>query len=221
MSRTQLEQLWECGDLTRVFGGDITTVPWPRAPKGALSRDGLDTLVGGLRGAAPTLIDVDPRTLWANQPSLVRHHAAYYVTGTWERTGTTSADMASALNRYPVIVSDRQGRLIIATGHHRSLTALIQGRPVRCRFVDARTKSRLVPEKEQLTITPLLRVGFSGIEDAEVAAMAVERSGPGGSAVTVDSETTAAAVLWRLGLDPDQTRDRIEMAASGRTIVDR
>ena len=73
MSRTQLEQLWECGDLTRVFGGDITTVPWPRAPKGALSRDGLDTLVGGLRGAAPTLIDVDPRTLWANQPSLVRH----------------------------------------------------------------------------------------------------------------------------------------------------
>lgn len=60
-----------------------------------------------------------------------RHHAAYYLTGEWERTGVTSADRDFLANRWPIITIG--GHNVIRTGHRRSLIALIEGRPVTAR----------------------------------------------------------------------------------------
>ena len=148
-----LEQLYGCGDLDAVFGPAPTTVcPWARAgrPKqGDLVLH--DTTHAVLRDPV-WLSHVDPRRLWASQARVVRTHAEYYLTGEWERTGITSADHHSRANRFPVIAPDRHGRLVIRTGHHRSLAALVEGRPLLCRLATA-------PPDGAVAITPTLLVG--------------------------------------------------------------
>lgn len=134
----RLDRAWGCGDLGALFG-DLpkVAVPWP--------------VVGRLRHAPPAwrlatpealalpvhLTEVDPRALHASQSWVLRHHAEYYRTGVWELTGVTSADREKDWNRYPVVVRDRLDRLVIAVGHHRSLAAVVEGRPVLARVIDA------------------------------------------------------------------------------------
>lgn len=181
-------RLWGCADIDRVFhGSDRVMLPWPRAPR---SRTPRPTAPVG----APRLEPVDPRRLCASQPWVVRHHAAYYLTGVWERTGQTSAAMAAASNRYPVIEVDITGRHIIRTGHHRSLAALIEGRPVLARVIHASPVPPSSAEHSGLVLTPLLRVA---------------------------SAELAADALAELGLDPAQIEDRISMATTGRTLTNR
>lgn len=215
-----VERVWGCGGLDKVFGGDIATVPWPRAPRGALGRDGLAALVSRLIGTPPALVDVDPRTLWANQPSVVRHHAAYYLTGQWERTGAPSADLEAPLNRYPVVVSDPRGRKLIVAGHHRSLAALIEGRPVRCRVVDPTPPGSGVDACAlTLTVTPLLSVALNGSTDVDGAVRGLEDATRTSTPIAVASTDLAAQVLRALGLTVEQIDDRLTMAGTGRTTT--
>ena len=215
-----VERVWGCGELDDVFGGDLATVPWPRAPRGALGRDGLAALVGRLIGTPPTLVDVDPRTLWANQPSVVRHHAAYYFTSRWERTGAPSADLAAPLNRYPVVVSDPRGRKLIVSGHHRSLAALIEGRPVRCRVVDPTSRNASVDAgPPTLTVTALLSVAPNGNTDVDRTVRQLREATRTSPPIAVASTDLAARVLEALGLTASQIDDRLTMASTGRTTT--
>ena len=220
-------RIWGCRELDAVFhGSDRVMLPWHRRTRGPLVPQ-----LPPIRPGRPRLEPVDPRVLWATQPWVVRHHAAHYLSGVWERTGITSADMESAANRYPTISVDPDGRHIIRTGHHRSLAALIAGRPVLARVYPFAAEQSADgdpgdPEgARDLVVTAVLRVGSgsggspSGTEvrgvDECVAAIDAGRT------VTVESVEFAAEVLAALGLDHDQTRDRLHMARTGRTILGR
>lgn len=122
--------------LDAAFGSHARiVVPWP-CP-GRRKHEPLydHELVGRFVSEQPRLTEVDPTGLHATQTWVVRSHVDYYLSGEWERTGRTSADMHQRANRYPLIHLDSRGRLLILAGHHRSMAALIEGRPVLARVV--------------------------------------------------------------------------------------
>ena len=142
-----------CGDLDVVFGdADIALCPWERAGRLKTGDPILESNTAEVLAAPVWLSLVDPRQLWASQPWVLRTHAAYYRTGEWERTGVTSADRHVEANRFPVIVPDRLDRLVIRTGHHRALAALVDGRPLLCRLATAAPDGAVA-------VTPSLLVG--------------------------------------------------------------
>jgi hypothetical protein len=198
------DALWACGDVDACFKGSTkVVVPWPTAGRrkgeSPSPLDGVAQLV-----ARPArLHEVDPRALYASQPWVVREHVAYYLTGDWEKTGRTSADMHSAANRFPTL-ADRRGQLVIVTGHHRSLAALIQGRPVLARVARA-------AEVPPVAITPHISVSKDRagvIEDVETL---IERLQVG-SRISVRSVAGMEAILRRLGLDDTEIDDRLRRA---------
>ncbi len=134
---SRLDRLWGCGRLDAAFGAlPKVAVPWPVA--GRLKHE-----PPAWRRATPEalaqpvhLTEVDPRLLHASQSWVLRQHVDYYLTGRWELTGITSADRDKDWNRYPVVVRDHRDRLVIAVGHHRSLAAVVEGRPVLARVID-------------------------------------------------------------------------------------
>lgn len=145
-----LARLYGCGDLDAMVPGDRHTVAWPRATRmRGMPLVPAERITEVLAGR-PCLDEVDPRHLHASQTFLVRHHLRYYLTGEWERTGRTSADMDRPVNRYPLVVDDGHGHDVIVAGHHRSAAALLQGRPVLVR--------RLPRCGDPVAVTPLLRV---------------------------------------------------------------
>ena len=79
------------------------------------------------------LAEVDPGTLAASQPWILSEHVAYYLGDAWWRTGRTSADQWSPMNRFPLVLPDYLGRLTIVAGHHRAAAALLRGRPLLAR----------------------------------------------------------------------------------------
>jgi len=146
-------RMYGCDDLDAVFGDtDMALCPWERAGRLKKGDPILESNTDAVLDSPIWLSLVDPRRLWASQPWVLRTHAAYYRTGEWERTGVTSADRHVEANRFPVIVPDRLDRLIIRTGHHRALAALIEGRPLLCRLATA-------PPDGAVAITPRLLVG--------------------------------------------------------------
>lgn len=124
-------------------------MPWPSAGRRKNERRIPEAEAERLIARPARLHEVDPRVLFATQPWVVQEHAAYYLSGEWEITGRTSADMHSWANRYPTFV-ERRGQLVIATGHHRSLAAIIQGRPVLARVIAAET--------QPVSVTPHLAI---------------------------------------------------------------
>ena len=94
-------------------------MPWPSAGRRKNERQIPEAEAERLIARPARLHEVDPRVLFATQPWVVQEHAAYYLSGEWEITGRTSADMHSWANRYPTFV-ERRGQLVIATGHHGS-----------------------------------------------------------------------------------------------------
>lgn len=72
--------------------------------------------VGRFVSHQPRLTEVDPTELFATQTWVLRAHVAYYLSGEWERTGRTSADMHQRANRYPLIYLDGRGQLLILAG---------------------------------------------------------------------------------------------------------
>lgn len=200
-------RLWGCGSLEPVFhGAPITTLPWPPVPRRKHALRVAPDLVEAVLAGPPHLVDLDPRRLFATQRSVVHQHAAYYLTGEWERTGRTSADQASIANRYPLVVVDR-GRPVIVGGHHRALAALVEGRPVRARVAPAGPVTARA-------VTPRLFVG-AGLSlphtDATDPAAAAEAI-TAGLTVLVPHADQVAAVLDRLGLTPAEVADRLAIA---------
>lgn len=122
--------------LAEAFNGHSQiVVSWPRP--GRRKGDPLydREVVARFVAELPRLVDVDPTKLFATQTWVLRSHVAYYMTGEWERTGRTSADMHQRANRYPLIYPDERRRLLILAGHHRSMAARIEGRTVQARLV--------------------------------------------------------------------------------------
>lgn len=198
-----VECLWGCGDPDALFrGGDRAMLPWRRFPRRRTGEDERFSVPAG----RPVLDEVDPRSLVATQAWLVRHHALHYMTGEWERSGTTSADMASAANRYPVVTVDDMGSHVIRTGHHRSFAALIEGRPLTARvFAPHRTAaSGPTAEDRPYVVTVEFQLGPRHLDANGEAAL-----------------EDARQHLADIGLDEAQILDRLSMATSGRTTSDR
>ena len=127
--------------VERLFGADGVDAAFPNQavkavcpfPRAGHVRNGLtphQRFTPELMASPVHLTEVDPCRLWSSQGWVVRQHAAYYLNGAWERSGVTSADRESASNRWPVVVIDHLDRPVIVAGHHRSLAALLQRRPL-------------------------------------------------------------------------------------------
>ena len=198
-----MNDAWGCGDLDACFNGaPKVIVPWPSAGRRKHERRVPEAEVEQLIAGPARLHEVDPRTLFATQPWVLRTHAAYYLTGEWEITGRTSADMHSIANRYPTFV-ERRGQLVIATGHHRSLAALIEGRPVLARVAAA--------DPQPVAITPHLTISDHDDRHGDDVDSLVDRL-LAGERITVSSDPVAVDVLRRVDLDEHEVADRMRLA---------
>src|SRR5690606_21472924 len=130
-----------------------TPTPWARGGKDRRGPTFDRAAVADLLARPVGLVDVDPRTVHCSQPWLVREHVEYYLTGRWELSGRTSADQHLAANRFPIIVPNRHGKLVIVSGHHRTAAALLQGRPVRARIAATGCASYVTP---RIVVDPTL-----------------------------------------------------------------
>jgi len=194
---------WGCGDLDLCFKGAAKTiVPWPSAGRRKEEPRTPVATVQHLLTAPPRLHEVDPRTLYASQPWVLRTHTGYYLTGEWELTGRTSADMHSSANRYPTF-AERSGQLVIITGHHRSLAALIRGQPVLARIVAV--------EPQPASITPHLALADVVERSGQDVDLLTERI-LAGQRITVASVPVATEILERVGLTPPEVADRLRHA---------
>lgn len=126
------------GDVDKLFpdGAPRTSIPLPEFNR----RKGYDkAAVKSVLQSPPTedqFVDVDPRTLTVSQGSVTREGVKHYLSGEYERTGTTFADQGNVGNRHPVVYERSDGSERIAlSGHHRAMAALIQGKPLRMRRV--------------------------------------------------------------------------------------
>jgi hypothetical protein len=133
------------GDHSRIL------TPWPRAPRMKHRQLYDRDLVGQFVAEPPRLTDVDPVALFCTQNWVLCGHVSYYLSGEWEVTGRTSADMCQRANRYPLVYVDERGRHIILAGHHRSMAARLEGRALRARVVGSSADGEVV-------VTPTLTV---------------------------------------------------------------
>jgi hypothetical protein len=214
----RVSRWWGIGDPDAVFrGGDRTVCPWrsARRLKGKpLVEPGP---VAAVLTGSPYLADVDPRQLHCTQTWVLHQHVAWYLTGQWERTGTTSADRGKAHNRYPLIYEDQWGDLVIAAGHHRSMAALIEGRPVRARVLrpEGATAVAVLPHLF-VTSSGTGGSGATSTDDAHEAAKVISS----GETSVVPSLEIATKALQHLGMASALVQDRLEMASHGRCLVE-
>ena len=203
------ESLFGAADLDDYFGDhDVAVVPWPRATRqrdrALVSSVDLDALLSG----PPHLVDLDPRWLYATQPSVVAQHARYYTTDEWERSGITSADRHQVANRYPLVHRDRRGRSLLLAGHHRALVALIHGRPVRTRILRAGPGATGVLPRLLVGNWCSIR-GVCRTTNSRVAAEEIES----GHTVLVPDVDVAVDTMAQLGLGDSTIADRLRVAA--------
>jgi hypothetical protein len=184
------ERLWGCNDLDRLFVHGVPKVlcPFPRAGGLKGEPSAVQLFTQRLLESPVYLTEVDPRQLFASQNWVVREHADYYRTGTWELTGVTSADRDRESNRWPVVMIDRLGRHVIAAGHHRSLAALFEGRPLLARVFPSEPDTATA-------LTPHLLVGDDSRiphERCDTLAQALDVVWRGGTALC-DATTASEA----------------------------
>ena len=196
----RVHRLFGRGDVAGWFTGDRGLVPWPRWKQrppgtnrdrsrrsGAPVRDRAAAIRAAVSGPA-VLHEIDPRLLYASQPFVIRHHACYYAEADdYWFAGITSADVLSALNRFPTLEAVAGGRFVIRSGHHRSLVALLTGTPVRARIIGDTACG-------PVSVTPLLAIGAAGGLNVGAAVSAVRDRRP----ATVPDQATASAVLGAL-----------------------
>lgn len=130
--------------LEHVFpGGSTTNAPWPSA--GGLKSDmapeyraARSEAIAKVLQAPPELVDVDPRTLSKNQPSVTRAGVQHYLSNPqFHETGETFADQGNSGNRYPTVYRRaRDQSNIILSGHHRAMAALMRGQALKARIVE-------------------------------------------------------------------------------------
>jgi hypothetical protein len=195
--------VWACGELDACFkGAPKIIVPWPSAGRRKSEPRVPVASIEHILTGPPRLYEVDPRILFASQPWVLRTHAAYYLTREWELTGRTSADMHSAANRFPTF-AERRGQLLIVTGHHRSLAALIEGRPVLARVV--------ADEPQPVSVTPHLAISNrEQIGDDDIDALTDRLLS--GERIKVAGRAAAAEILGRVGLSEHEVADRLHHA---------
>lgn len=129
-----------------MFRGAAQVVcPWPRARRlKHRARFDRETVVD-LLSRPVELVEVDPRTLVANQTWVLLQHARYYTTGRWERTDLTSADQHQEVNQFPVVMPNDGGQRVIVAGHHRATAALVEGRPLLVRTAARTARAAVSP----------------------------------------------------------------------------
>jgi len=135
-------QLYFASSLDAVFGqASDVTLPW-RSAGGLKHRHPWDQALvrAAVHWDAGEFVEIDPRVLTASQPAAIRAGVDYYLNRrTYEDTGWTYADQHNPGNRIPIIYSrtDDHHRTvdIILSGHHRSMAALIAGRPLFARRI--------------------------------------------------------------------------------------
>lgn len=203
------ETLWGCDDLGTVFGptAEKTTCPWPRARRGRGALFSAHECTNERLIGLAVLDEVDPRIVHATQPYVLRHHAAYYLSGQWELSGITSADRAQPTNRFPLVADDGRGGLVLLSGHHRALAALVRGRKLLCRrlpFVeDAGEPIALLPHLLYGETARIDHVACSHVDDA----VATVRSG---RAALVGDRVTAIRACLALSPSSDRRHLPIE-----------
>lgn len=209
----ELERLWGCGSVAAVFGdSELRVAPWSTASRTRKAPLYEQHELTALLDGPPRLTRLDPRVLLATQTWVLATHVGYYLTGQWERSGTTSADRDRFHNRYPLVHVDVNGRHILLAGHHRSMAALIEGRPVLARMLRA--------ESPAVAVLPHLLVGTASpsahtvTNDPTEAAAAVAV----GQTALVPDLASAEATMEKLGLAADLIEDRVAMATSGRCL---
>ncbi|CAB4889815.1 unannotated protein [freshwater metagenome] len=171
-----VDALWGSGELDAVFrhGAAKVGCPFPRAGGIKNAPSVLQQFTNEMLQSPIWLTEVDPRQLWSSQGWVLREHADYYRSGSWEITGVTSADCDRESNRYPLVLVDHRDRMVIAAGHHRSLVALIEGRPLLARVFPAAPDGAvaLLPHLLFGTATRLDHVLCTSAADAEEQALA-------------------------------------------------
>jgi hypothetical protein len=220
-------RLFSTGSLDAAFGdGSHTTPPWRRAARSKRERlFDADTVRRVLDGPI-RLEELDPTELACTQPWVLRHHVTYYLGDMWERTGRTSADMHDISNRFPLVWIAERGMPVILAGHHRSMAALLHGRPLLAR-VARPADVPPPPSRRDVAVTPRLRitttdagtVATTGASLADPAAVANRIIA--GSTVAVPDHRSAERVLELLGLTTDERRDRLIVAGVTPTQPDR
>lgn len=214
----RLEELYGAGEPEALFHGDVALVPWPRHPRrpepGALDQ------VRALLRSPVHLFDVDPRSLLATQPKLVRHHFDHYAVR-WREYwwfAHTSADPDSELNRFPVVQPDGDGRFIIRSGHHRAAAALVEGTALRCRVVGWPSTG------DAIAVTPTLMVGARAdvavitAVDVGGSALAADRIRRRGATVTAASLEVAQHVLFQLRCEPSWAATLLRRSFPGAEV---
>lgn len=118
----------------------VTTIPLPAASR-RKDEPLYDREIVAERLAQPVqLSNFDPRTLHASQRGVTREGVEYYVDNpNYASTGRTYADQDQPGNRYPVIYRNPTTKqLVVLSGHHRAVAALVAGRPVKGILIDPR-----------------------------------------------------------------------------------
>lgn len=127
--------------LDALIPGGSTQAPFPRAGQRKDRHMYDQEAVNKHLSNPPELQDVDPRTLHSTQPAITRAGVRHYLSGEYEKSGTTYADQGNVGNRFPVVYRrSREGTDVaddlLLSGHHRATAALIKGQPLRARVVE-------------------------------------------------------------------------------------
>lgn len=154
MSRS--EQFYESQKAHRYFGSNdidhlfpdgkpLTVVPWEQMGRRKDRQDYDRGLVRATLAKPPSeheFEEIDPRTLHATQPSIVRDGVSHYLEHDY-RTGNrpTYADQDMVGNRHPVVyrradLHGREPQNLLLSGHHRAAATLLQGRQFRARVIE-------------------------------------------------------------------------------------
>lgn len=126
-ARTQ--RLYGAGDPKKLFtSSPKTTTPWPQVGRTKGEPLYRQDLVNEALSQPRKTVNMDPRYLHATQPYVTEEGVDYYHhKSEYEKTGRTFADQDRPGNRTPVVYSDRRGRNLILSGHHRATSALLKG----------------------------------------------------------------------------------------------
>ena len=84
----------------------------------------------------PNMQWADPRKMRASQGGVTRQGVRYYMSEEYKRTGLTYADRDQAGNRVPVLARFPDGTLLILSGHHRAVAALLAGEMLHANVFD-------------------------------------------------------------------------------------
>lgn len=136
------DDLYGKGDPDALFDGHpVRPVPFPRASRRKDFQDYDSSLVESAlkrQNSENDLVDVDPRTVHATQPSVTRQGVKHYMEHPdYHKAGAeTFADKGNAGNRVPFVYDREDGQRLLLSGHHRAVTALLNGKSFKARRVE-------------------------------------------------------------------------------------